>query len=524
MKRLAPRLAGFLLAAAAAHGVAAETPPIAEARDTPYPGTIALAVDATDLTHAIFRAHETIPVAGPGPLTLFYPKWLPGDHAPTGPLDKLAGLAVSANGKPLAWTRDPVDVYAFHLDVPADAAALDVDLQFVSPVSARDGRVMMTTRMLSLQWNDVMLYPAGYYARRIGVRASVTLPDGFIPETALPRAPGAGRTIAFEPVSLETLVDSPLLAGRNVKTVDLDPDGPVRVTLDMVGDDARDLAITPQQIVLHRALVRQAYRLFGARHFDHYDFLMSVSDHLGDIGLEHQQSSEDGVSATYFTNWDEGADDRDTLAHEFVHAWNGKFRRPADLWTPNFNLPMRDSLLWVYEGQTQYWGYVLAARAGLMTRQDALDAFALTAAVYGRRAGRTWRPLEDTTNDPLIAMREPLSWPSWQRSEDYYAEGQLLWLDVDTLIRQGSGGRRSLDDFARAFFGGANGLSPPSTYDFDDVVAALNQVRPYDWAGFLRERLERWALARRSTAWRAAAIAWSTPTNRPTISSAWRRS
>jgi len=465
-------------------------PPIAEPVDAPYPGVIRVAVDATDLAHAIFRAHESLPVAGPGPLTLLYPKWRPGSHSPTGPIDKLAGLAVTANGQTVAWKRDPVDVYAFHLDVPAGVSALDIDLEFLSAVSAREGRVMMTPDMLSLQWNTVTLYPGGHFARQVEVQASVKVPDGFTLATALETASVEGAVTTFKPTPLETLVDSPLIAGRNFKSFDLDPGGPARVTLDVIADRPADLAARSEQIAAHKALVQQAYRLFGAYHYGHYDFLFTLSDRLGGIGVEHHQSSEDGVTRNYFTEWDLAPAGRDLLAHEFAHSWNGKYRRPADLWTPSYNVPMRDGLLWTYEGQTQYWGFVLAARSGLLTRQQTLDAIAATAATYDHRVGREWRPLEDTTNDPIIAMRRPLSWLSWQRSEDYYSEGELIWLDVDTLIRQLSGGRRSLDDFAKAFFGGRDGDFVPDTYRFEDVVAALDAVQPHDWTAFLRARLD----------------------------------
>jgi predicted metalloprotease with PDZ domain len=451
---------------------------------------VRLAVDATDLAHAIVSAHETLPVPGPGPLVLLYPKWLPGNHSPTGPIDKLAGLRIAAGGEALAWTRDPVDVNAFHVEVPPGVAALDIDLQFLSAVSTKAGRIMMTPDMLSLQWNTVALYPAGRYSRDIQVEARVRIPEGFTLATALDTAFVQGATTIFRPTDFETLVDSPLIAGRWFRRFDLDPGGPARVSLDVVADRPADLAADDRQIAAHRALVQQAYRLFASRHYGHYDFLFSLSDKLGGIGLEHHQSSEDGADPKYFLNWDLAPAGRDLLAHEFTHSWNGKFRRPADLWTPSFNVPMRGSLLWVYEGQTQYWGFVLAARSGLMSRRDTLDAIAATAASYDHRVGRAWRALEDTTLDPVIAMRRPLSWLSWQRSEDYYSEGQLIWLDADTLIRQLSAGRRSLDDFARMFFGVEDGAITPDTYTFDDVVAALNAVAPYDWAGFLRQRLE----------------------------------
>jgi predicted metalloprotease with PDZ domain len=466
------------------------TPPIAAPRDVPYPGVIKLSVDATDLAHAIFTVHETVPIAGPGPIVLQYPKWLPGNHSPSGPIDKLAGLIVHAGGQRLEWTRDPVDVYAFHVDAPAGASTLDLDFQFLSPVSTREGRVVMTQQMLNVEWNADILYPAGYFSRDIQVQPSVKLPPGWAAASALEAASKTGDVIDYKTTTLNTLVDSPLIAGEYFKAFDLDPGGPVRVTLDVIADRPADLDAKPDQIEAHKALVQQAYKLYGSHHYDHYDFLLSLSDKMGGNGLEHHQSSEDGTIPKYFLDWDKTPAGRDLLAHEYTHSWNGKFRRPADLWTPNFNVPMRDSLLWVYEGQTQYWGYVLAARSGLMTKQETLDAIAATAATYDYRVGRTWRAMIDTTNDPIIAERRPLSWLSWQRSEDYYSEGQLIWLDADTLIREKTQGKRSLDDFAKTFFGVENGSFVTKTYTFDDVVAALNSVYPYDWATFLHQRLE----------------------------------
>jgi len=465
-------------------------PPVVAPIDTPYPGLIRLAVDATDLTHGIFNVRESVPVAQPGPFTLLFPEWLPGNHGPSGPLDKFAGLTITAGGHPVTWTRDPVDVYAFHVDVPAGVTALDLSFQFLSAVTGREGRIMMTPQMLSLQWDTVVLYPAGYFSRDITLEPSVRLPSGFTGVTALETASSSGDMTTYKPTTLNTLVDSPMIAGLYYRRFDLDPGGPARVSLDVIADKPEELDATDAQIGAHKALVTQAYRLFGSHHYDHYDFLFSLSDKMGGNGLEHHQSSEDGTIPRYFLDWDKTPAGRDLLAHEYTHSWNGKFRRPADLWTPNFNTPMRDSLLWVYEGQTQYWGYVLAARAGLLTKQQALDAIALTAATYDARVGRVWRDLEDTTNDPIIAMRRPLPWVSWQRSEDYYSEGQLIWLDADTLIRQLSGGKRSLDDFARTFFGGDNGSFVTKTYTFDDIVTALNGVQPYDWATFLHVRLQ----------------------------------
>nr|WP_240954049.1 hypothetical protein [Solimonas marina] len=465
-------------------------PGIAAPQDIPYPGTITLAVDATDLSRHIFRVQETVPVAASGPMTLLYPAWLPGNHSPSGRIDSLAGLEIKAGGKTLQWTRDPVDVYAFHIDVPEGVSQLDLSFEFVSPTTSDQGRIVMTPAMLNLQWNAVALYPAGYYTRRIPFSASVTLPDQWRFGTALETAAQDGATTTFKTVPFNTLVDSPMFAGRWFQRVDLDPGAKVPVHMDVVADRPEYLDITPDEIKAHRQLVQQAYKLFGAHHYDHYDFLVAVTEELGGIGLEHHRSSENSVRPNYFTEWDKSFVGRDLLAHEYTHSWNGKFRRGADLWTPNFDVPMRDSLLWVYEGQTQYWGYVLAARSGLMSKQQTLDAIANVAATYDHRIGREWRALKDTTNDPIIAHRRPIPWRSWQRSEDYYSEGQLIWLDADTLIREKTHGKKSLDNFAKTFFGIDNGSYVTSTYRFDDVVAALNQVMPYDWASFLHERLD----------------------------------
>jgi len=465
-------------------------PPIAAPRDVPYSGTIRLSIDATDLRHRLFNVRETVPVRGGEPLVLLFPAWLPGNHSPTGRVDKLAGLTIRANGARVEWVRDPVDVYAFHVDVPAGASALDLEFQFTSPLATNEGRVAITQEMLNLQWNMVTLYPAGYFTRQITVEASVRLPDGWQFATALETASTAGGVTTFKPTTLETLVDSPIFAGQYFKRLDLDPGGAVPVRLNVMADSPGLLEIKPEQLDAHRALVAQAYKLFGSHHYDHYDFLLALTDRMGGIGLEHHRSSENGSVTDYFTGWDRNADERDLLPHEYSHSWNGKFRRPADLWTPNYNVPMRGSLLWVYEGQTQYWGLVLAARSGLLTTKQALEALASTAATYDHRIGREWRALQDTTNDPVAALRRPLPFRSWERSEDYYYEGQLIWLDVDTMIRQQSGERKSLDDFAKAFFGISNGSYVPVTYTFDDVVRTLKEVQPYDWAAFLRARLD----------------------------------
>jgi predicted metalloprotease with PDZ domain len=457
--------------------------------DQPYPGTIVLNVDATDLSQQVFRMHMTIPVK-PGPLTLLYPRWLPANHGPNGPITQLAGLKFTANGRPVEWTRDPIHVYAFHLTVPEGATTLDAEYQYLSPLDAGQGRITMTDDILGVQWISTTLYPAGYVARGINVQANLKLPAGWQYATALETDNRAGDEVHFKTSDLETLMDSPLFAGRYSKRFDLDPDGKVRVTLNVFADNPESLEAKPEQIAPHRALVQQAYKLYGSYHYDHYDFLFALSDEFGGIGREHHQSSENGVKPGYFTDWAKSEAGRDLLPHEYTHSWNGKFRRPAGQNVPNFNTPMDNELLWVYEGQTQYWGNVLAARSGLVSLAGARDAVAAMAARYDSVAGRAWRPVQDTVYDPILNARRPLGWPNWQRSEDYYVEGMLIWLDVDTRIREMSGEKRSLDDFARAFYGVNNGSHLPAFYTFDDVVATLNKIQPYDWAGFLRAKLD----------------------------------
>jgi predicted metalloprotease with PDZ domain len=462
--------------------------------DAPYPGTLTVQVDATDLDRRIFNVRETVPVA-PGPLRLNYPKWLPGNHGPTGRIGELAGLKISAGGSPVAWQRDPLDVHAFTLDVPAGARTLEIEFQHLSPIKRESGRVVVTPEALNVQWNAMLVYPAGHADSKIMVKASLRLPEGWKFGSALEAATQRGAVTEFKPVSVETLIDSPVFAGKHFARVDLDPEGAAAgrspVFLNVVADTPAELTMTPAQIAAHRALVTQTDRLFGARHYAHYDFLLSISDHFGWIGLEHHQSSENGVSPGYFAEWDKSSTGRDLLAHEFTHSWNGKFRRPADLLTPNTNVPMQDSLLWMYEGQTQFWGAVLAARSGLVPLADMRDNFANAAAFVQAQKGRDWRNLQDTTNQPIMGSRqESRDWQDWQRSADYYVEMQMVWLEADMLIRDGSGGARSLDDFARAFFGVEPGRVTPLAYSFEDVVGALNRVQPYDWARFLRERLD----------------------------------
>ena len=465
--------------------------PVPAPRDVAYPGVITLEMDATDIDRRIVSVKQTIPVAGPGPLILLYPQWIPGNHGPVGPVDDLGDLRITANGQPLRWVRNTVDTNAYQVEVPAGAASVEVSFKWLTPIDGAQGRIVITDEMLNIQWEKALLYPAGYYSRQITFQPTLRLPAGWQYGTALDTRSFQNGVASFAPVTLEHFADSPVFAGAHYRQIDLDPGGRSPVRLNIVADDADMLAATDEHIELHRNLVDQADRLYGARHFNHYDFLLAVSDNLGGIGLEHHRSSENSVDTDYFTDAASTLADRDLLGHEYTHSWNGKWRRPADQLTPTLNEPLQNSLLWVYEGQTQYWGLILTARAGLMTKQQALDVFANTAATYAAdNPGRSWRAMQDTTNDPIIAQRRPQPWGSFQRSEDYYREGAMIWLDADTLIREQTNGRKSLDDFARAFFGVQDGSWDPAPYTFADVTSTLNGVQPNDWAAFLRTRLD----------------------------------
>lgn len=475
---------------APAHDIPTSPRAIPAPRDVAYPGTLKLEVDLTDLDHRVMQVRETLPVK-PGPLTLLYPRWLAGSHQPGGPVNKLAGLQISANGQPLAWKRDTLDTHAFQLDIPAGASVLNISYQFLSPLTTGNGRVVMTQEIVGLQWNTVALYPAGHAVSGIQVQANVRVPTGWQTASALDVAQRDGDVIAFKPLSLERLVDSPMWAGKYTRRIELDTTpGKAPVYLNLFADSPASLEATPEQIEWHKQLVRQADKVFASRHFARYEFLLALSENFSGIGLEHSESSENGVGPGYFTEWKKSTGAHGLLPHEMSHSWNGKYRRPADLYTPNYNVPMQGSLLWIYEGQTQYWGWVLAGRSGLVPLADSLDELAATAAGLHARAGRAWRNLQDTTNEPIISQRALLDWPDWQRREEYYFEGQMIWLDADSKIRELTQGVRSLDDVARAFFGVEDGRVTTLTYTLADYVKALNAVAPHDWAAFLSQRVD----------------------------------
>lgn len=471
-------LASSLALAFASPAFAQELP---AAVDQPYPGNLKLTVDLTDVGRRIYHVRESIPVT-PGAVTIYYPKWIPGEHGPTGPLANVVGLIATANGQRVPWRRDLKEMYAFHLDVPAGVDTLDLQFEYLAPTMPN---------FVPLSFNEVAFYPAGHYTSRITIEPSVKLPAGWKFASALETAAQEGDTVRFKPVSFENLVDSPVMAGKYFTRVDLAPGQKVPVHLNIVGDTAAGVKPTDKQIEVQRSLVVQANKLFGAHHYEHYDFLLVTSEHTPHFGLEHHQSSDDRLPADFLTDADLNVAAGSLLPHEYIHSWNGKFRRPADLWTPTFMEPMQDDLLWVYEGLTDYWAGVLTARSGIWTTEQWRDSLAGFAADMTARTGRSWRSLQDTADGiPLSSRGANPGWGNYRRGSDYYPEGQMLWLDVDTKIRQLSGGKHTLDEFARAFYGMDNGSYVPKTYTFEDVVNTLNGIQPYDWKTFLRQRLD----------------------------------
>ncbi len=460
---------------------------IPDAEDTPWPGTIQLAIDASDTTTGAYRVTETIPLpAGLAKVTLLYPKWLPGNHGPEGPVAELTDVRFFANGQPLSWTRDPVDVFAFHVDLPAGASEITAKFIHTSPLRESEGRITVTREMLNLQWEKMSLYPAGHYVRQIKVKPTVTVPAGWQVFTALDGKAVSGQMVTWDVTDYETLVDSPIFAGVYADRHDLGKG----VFLDIVADKPEQLKIAPENLATYRNLVDEALLAYGAKHFDHYDLLLALTDRMGGIGLEHHRSSENQYEPRTLVDWAAGDWDRNVIAHEFSHSWDGKYRRPAKLWTPDYRVPMQDNLLWVYEGQNQFWGLVLAARSGVQSKEQVLGQLANYAGSFTQYPGREWRSVEDTTHDPIMANRKPKPFSSLARNEEYYTEGALIWLEAEAIIREGTAGKKGMDDFAKAFFGMKDGDWGVLTYDLPDVVQTLNAVYPYDWASFLKTRVQ----------------------------------
>lgn len=460
---------------------------VPDAVDAPYPGgTMRLDIDATDVTRGVYRVTQTIPVVpGKGKLTVLMPQWLPGNHSPRGPLAELVDLEFFADGQKLNWKRDPVEVFAFHVDVPQGAKEVVAKFIHTSPLQSAEGRITMTQEMLNLQWEKMSLYPAGHYVRQIKVVPSVMIPEGWTAAAALNGVQQQGNKLTWGETSYEVLVDSPIFAGKYFRKWDLGQN----VTLNVVADKPEQLNAKPEQIELHRNLVTEARLAFGANHFDRYEFLLALTDRMGGIGLEHHRSSENQLEPGAFLEWDKYEFDRNLLPHEYAHSWSGKYRRPARLWTPDYRQPMQDDLLWTYEGQDQFWGTVLAARSGLQGKDQALGMLASWAGNFATQPGRRWRSVEDTGHDPIFANRKPKPFASLARNEDYYTEGALIWLEIDQILREKTGGKRSIDDFAKAFFGMNDGDYGQLTFEVDEIITKLNALAPYDWAGFINTRI-----------------------------------
>ena len=459
---------------------------------------LTIAVDLTDAPRKMLHATESIPVT-PGPLTLVYPKWIPGEHGPTGPIDNQVGFVITGNGQVIKWERDKTEMFAYHLTVPAGVARLEIKMDFLATATTAGFSAGASTsaNLALLSWNSVVVYPDGSDASKVMFSPSVTIPADWklgtaLEQTSITRNGAAPAQARFKPVSLEQLVDSPVLAGRWFREIPLASDITPRHYLDLAGDGPEDIALNQEHIDQFSKLVRETGALYKSRHYNAYHFLVTLSDQVAHFGLEHHQSSDDRVTHNTFTDDAAFTYNGLLLPHEFTHSWNGKYRRPAGLATPNYQKPMEGDLLWVYEGLTEYLGDVLAARSGIW---DASVYRARLATVYGYlndlRPGRTWRDLQDTATAAQILYAAGGGYDNFRRNVDYYDEGELLWLEVDLTIREKTAGRKSLNDFAAAFEG-LGGNTPPKVvpYTFEDIVSGLNAVVPNDWAGFLRQRLD----------------------------------
>jgi predicted metalloprotease with PDZ domain len=477
MPRITATLAALLAAAA-----------IANAQSS---STIRLQVDATQAPQKILHARLEIPVR-PGPLTLYYPEWIPGEHMPDGPLTNLTGLQFSSDGQKIPWRRDLVDMFAFHLEIPPSANTLDVALDFIltAPLTGYTSGASATAYLDVLSWNQVLLYPASPQPSDLMFQPIVRLPEGWQFATALTGAKQTNDTVEFPPIPLDKLVDSPLMAGKYFRRIDLTPGQTPDHEIDIAADSQAALAMPGDMEKHYRRLIAEAIALFGPPHYDNYRFLLSLSDYIAHFGVEHRESSDDRNSERSLTDEAQRIDFADLLPHEYVHSWNGKYRRPIGLATKNYQEPMKDDLLWVYEGLTQYLGEVLTARSGLRNSDLSQELVAQLAAQADTRPGRDWRPLQDTADgEPAFGDTEQ-EWLNWRRGSDYYEEGELLWLDVDTTLRRLTNDRESVDTFCRKFFAGPAGYAPIQTYTFEEVVATLNSLAPYDWTKFLRDRLD----------------------------------
>jgi predicted metalloprotease with PDZ domain len=458
------------------------------------PSTIALDVDATTISRKILSVRESFFIDSPIAHTvdLVYPKWVPGNHGPTGPIADLVNLRFTADGKILAWVRDPVDMYRFHIPVPAGTSLLIADFSLVgSYLAGNDFAPGNTSTPVQgdVNWDQLVLYPADTIADHVTVAASIKLPDKWSYATALPNPSPQGGALHFDPVSLTTLIDSPLMCGSIMREFDITPKGVSQHHwIDLFAESPAGLEVPPERIAAFRNLVSEAGILFRSHHYASYHFLVEAQTESSD-GLEHHQSSDEQIPELGMVNSSFAAEAGNLLAHEMIHSWNGKFRRPAGLATPDYQQPMIGDLLWVYEGLTSYWAEILATRAGLETVAQMKDRMALYQAEMDERTGRGWRNLDDVSRSAQMLYPASQQWTILRRSTDYYREGPLLWLQVDSILRRESHGARSLDSFAADFFGPPDGAITVKPYSYQDLVTGLNHEVPFDWNRLLEGNL-----------------------------------
>ena len=445
-----------------------------------------ITADLTDAPRKLLHAEIEIPVR-PGPFTFTAAKWIPGSHSPAGPIADLTGITVTGNGQRLSWRRDDVDLYAFHVVVPTGVTRLHIHDDFLATSQGAD----VAPNLAELEWSRLMLYPASVPVEQIIVKPTVIVPPGWKIGTALKPAETTGGSIVFEQTTIRHLEDSPVLTGRYFREIPLATGLTPHHFLDVAADSSADLDqnLTPQFLVALNKLVPEAWAMYGSHHYDSYHFLLTLSDFAGRHGLEHQESSNNGASHNAFSDPAQALDNGELLPHEFSHSWNGKYRRPVGLNTPDFATPMRGEMLWVYEGLTRLLGDVLAVRAGFESPEDFREALALSAATLDQKPGRVWRTTEDSAIS--VSMQGGGGgYSNWRRNYDYYGEGELLWLNVDMQLRKLTNGQKSLNDFCLAFLAKGGSTGPVTLpYDFNDLVSTLNQVYPFDWATFLHERV-----------------------------------
>lgn len=483
---------GILLAAVPALVAAPAAARVVSARAS---GPIALAVDASRAPQGIFHSRMVVPVS-PGPLTLAYPKWIPGEHSPTGPVQQLVGLRFTAAGQPLEWRRDAVEMFDFHLTVPAGVDALTIDFDYLSPPESFGGGYgespNATAHLFVLLWNHQVLVPRGVASDALSFRPSLLLPPGWEFDSALSLRSRDGQTVEFEELSLTALVDSPLLAGEHFATYAIGGEAS-GVRLAVAADDPADLDVPAERRVQLAQVVAEAQALFGARHYRRYVWLVALTAAMDPNGLEHPESSDNRLPPRVFSDPEIGLAELRILPHEYVHSWNGKYRRPHGLATRDYSQPMAGELLWIYEGLTRYLGdVVLATRAGLRPPADTREYLAWMASqLEDARPGRRWRPLGDTATAVQLGVDAPGAGTAMRRPLDYYEEAALIWLEVDMRLRDLSGGARSLDDFCRRFAGPPGGGPALLPYGLDDVLALLGELAPGDWRSFFAERVQR---------------------------------